>query len=167
MRKMIEAIETLARIGIGVAFGVLMMSVVIQLAARGGWIPVQIWTEEAARFCLLYIAALGAGLAFRSGDMVNVGLVSESAAGKRLRSAFALAAAAVRGAGRGRVVPDPAAVGMVLHLDRLASDLARARDPDGLDPCLGAGCVGRARTVCGVAGAGHADRGRRRPRNQA
>jgi len=81
MRVAISAIEGLARIGIGLAFGLLMLSVVVQLAARGGWIPVQIWTEEAARFCLLYIAAFGAGLAFRSGDMVNVDLISESLPG--------------------------------------------------------------------------------------
>lgn len=78
MNKAIAGIEAIARIGIGVAFGLLMISVVAQLAARGGWIPVQIWTEEAARFCLLYIAGFGAGLAFRSGDIVNVDLVSES-----------------------------------------------------------------------------------------
>lgn len=81
MRKLTGWIEGFARLGIGLAFSLLMLSVVLQLAARGGWIPVMIWTEEAARFCLLYIAAFGAGLAFRSGDLVNVDLVSESLPG--------------------------------------------------------------------------------------
>jgi hypothetical protein len=79
----------------GCRFGLLMLAVVLQLLGRSGWIAAPIWTEELSRFCLLYLAAFGAGLAFRSGDMVNVDLISEALPGPwpwRLR----LLSAAVR-----------------------------------------------------------------------
>lgn len=78
MRRLINALELSARLGVGLSFGLLMLSVLVQLVGRSGWIAAPIWTEEAARFCLLYLAAFGGGLALRSGDMVNVDLVSES-----------------------------------------------------------------------------------------
>lgn len=78
MRSLIRATDLIARTGAGIAFALLMLSVLIQLAGRGGWIPAQIWTEESARFCLLYLAAFGVGPALRSGDLVNVDLFSES-----------------------------------------------------------------------------------------
>lgn len=78
MRKMTGALEAIARLGTGLSFGVLMVAVLLQLFGRSGWITALVWTEELARFCLLYMAAFGAGLALRSGDMVNVDLISES-----------------------------------------------------------------------------------------
>lgn len=77
MRHLIRISEAVARAGAGIAFALLMVSVIVQLVGRSGWIPAQIWTEEAARFCLLYLAAFGVGPALRSGDLVNVDLVSE------------------------------------------------------------------------------------------
>ena len=81
MQSLAAVLVRVARLGTGLSFAVLMLSVVVQLAGRGGWMPVQVWTEEAARFALLFLAAFGAGLAFRSGDMVNVDLVCESLPG--------------------------------------------------------------------------------------
>lgn len=81
MRKLIAGLEGLARLGTGLSFGLLMLAVVLQLLGRSGWVAAPIWTEELSRFCLLYLAAFGAGLAFRSGDMVNVDLVSEALPG--------------------------------------------------------------------------------------
>ena len=78
MRKLIDGLEIAARAGVGLSFGLLILSVLAQLLGRSGWIAAPIWTEEAARYCLLFLAAFGAGLALRSGDMVNVDLVSES-----------------------------------------------------------------------------------------
>jgi TRAP-type transport system small permease protein len=78
MDRLTGALVAVARLGTGLAFAGLIVSVVVQLLGRGGMIPAAIWTEEAARFCLLWLAAFGAGLAFRSGDMVNVDLVSEA-----------------------------------------------------------------------------------------
>lgn len=78
MRKLIAGLEGFARLGVGLSFGLLMLAVLVQLVGRSGWMPAPIWTEELSRFCLLYLAAFGAGLALRSGDMVNVDLVSEA-----------------------------------------------------------------------------------------
>lgn len=74
-------LEAIARLGVGLSFGMLMLAVLVQLVGRSGWITAPIWTEELSRFCLLYLAAFGAGLALRSGDMVNVDLISESLPG--------------------------------------------------------------------------------------
>ena len=71
---------TLCRAGILLAFGALILSVLIQVLGRTfGSSPV--WTEELTRFALLYIAAFGAGLSLRSGDLVNVDIVCESLRG--------------------------------------------------------------------------------------
>lgn len=78
MRKLTAGVDFAARLGLGLTFCILMLSVLVQLLGRSGWMAAPIWTEEAARFCLLYMAAFGAGLALRSGDLVNVDLVSES-----------------------------------------------------------------------------------------
>lgn len=77
MRKLAAGLEAFARLGVGLSFGLLMVAVILQLLGRSGWITAPIWTEELSRFCLLFLAAFGAGLALRTGDMVNVDLVSE------------------------------------------------------------------------------------------
>jgi TRAP-type C4-dicarboxylate transport system permease small subunit len=60
----------------GIAFAVLIAAVLIQVAGRAlGRSPV--WTEELTRFALLYLAAIGAGLALRTGDLVNVDVFTE------------------------------------------------------------------------------------------
>ncbi|CTQ33168.1 TRAP transporter small permease [Jannaschia rubra] len=62
---------------LGFAFLVLIGAVLLQVAGRfGGNSPV--WTEEMSRFALLYLAALGAGLSLRSGELVNVDVIIES-----------------------------------------------------------------------------------------
>ncbi len=73
---------TLARIGTGAAFLVIIAAVVVQLLGRSGVIPTVIWTEELTRFALLWLTAFGAGLGLRSGALVNVDLVSESLPGR-------------------------------------------------------------------------------------
>lgn len=76
----------------GIAFAVLMASVLIQVVGRLiGNSPV--WTEELTRFALLFLAAFGAGLSFRSGDLVNVDIICEALPGRwpwrlRLFAAF-------------------------------------------------------------------------------
>lgn len=72
-----DAVVALFRVLVGIAFLVLIGSVLLQVAGRfGGNSPV--WTEELSRFALLYLAAIGAGLAMRTGELVNVDVVSES-----------------------------------------------------------------------------------------
>jgi len=93
--RFIQTVVLLARIGVGISFSVLIAAVLIQVIGRTvGNSPV--WTEELTRFALLYLVAFGAGLSFRTGDMVNVDVVCEQLPGRwpwRLR----LVAAAVTG----------------------------------------------------------------------
>ena len=79
--RLIEAVILLARLGAALAFAVLMTSVLIQVVGRlNGSSPV--WTEELTRYALLYMIAFGAGVAFRTGDLVNVDVISESLPGR-------------------------------------------------------------------------------------
>ena len=78
--RLIQIVVILARIGAGLAFAVLMAAVLIQVVGRlSDSSPV--WTEELTRYALLYMIAFGAGLAFRTGDLVNVDAISESLPG--------------------------------------------------------------------------------------
>ncbi|HMR59668.1 TRAP transporter small permease subunit [Amaricoccus sp.] len=84
-----------SRIAVGIAFAVLCASVIIQVLGRS-FAASPVWTEELTRFALLYLAAFGAGLSYRSGDLVNVDLVCEALPGRwpwvlRLVSAIATA----------------------------------------------------------------------------
>lgn len=84
-----------SRIAVGIAFAVLCASVIIQVLGRS-FTASPVWTEELTRFALLYLAAFGAGLSYRSGDLVNVDLVCEALPGRwpwvlRLVSAIATA----------------------------------------------------------------------------
>lgn len=80
VEKLIHVVILLARIGAGLAFAILMGAVLLQVIGRlTGYSPV--WTEELTRYALLYMVALGAGLAFRTGDLVNVDVISESLPG--------------------------------------------------------------------------------------
>lgn len=70
-----------ARAGAGLSFAVLIGVVLIQVVGRTvGSSPV--WTEELTRFALLYLAAFGAGLSLRTGDLVNVDVICESLPGR-------------------------------------------------------------------------------------
>lgn len=89
--RFIQAIVALARLGVGVSFSVLIAAVLIQVVGRTiGSSPV--WTEELTRFALLFLVAFGAGLAFRTGDMVNVDVVCEALPGRWPRALRLLAA---------------------------------------------------------------------------
>jgi TRAP-type C4-dicarboxylate transport system permease small subunit len=92
-------LRTLARIGAGCSFLVLICAVLLQVWGRTFGAS-YVWTEELTRFALLYLIAFGAGLSFRSGDMVNVDVIADNLPGRlpwvmRLASAvitFGLAA---------------------------------------------------------------------------
>ena len=78
--RLIQIIVVLVRIGAGLAFAVLMAAVLLQVVGRlSDSSPV--WTEELTRYALLYMIAFGAGLAFRTGDLVNVDAISETLPG--------------------------------------------------------------------------------------
>ncbi len=96
VERFTRVIIALARLGAGIAFAVLIATVLIQVAGRlTGSSPV--WTEELTRFALLYMVGFGAGLAFRTGDLVNVDVVCESLP-RPAPWALRLLAAAVTGA---------------------------------------------------------------------
>jgi TRAP-type C4-dicarboxylate transport system permease small subunit len=78
---LIHPIVFLARLGVGLSFAVLIVAVLTQVVGRLiGASPV--WTEELTRFALLFAVAFGAGLAFRTGDLVNVDVICESLPGR-------------------------------------------------------------------------------------
>lgn len=77
MLKLENLLVFVFRLFIGVAFVVLIGAVLMQVVGRLiNNSP--IWTEELTRFSLLYVAAIGAGLSFRSGDLVNVDVFCEA-----------------------------------------------------------------------------------------
>lgn len=77
-----EGLAALCRIAVGLAFAVMIGAVLIQVLGRSGIGMAPVWTEELTRFGLLFLAAFGAGLAFRTGDLVNVDLVSAALPGR-------------------------------------------------------------------------------------
>ncbi len=79
--RITKIIVWLCRLGLGFSFAILIVTVLIQVIGRTvGFSPV--WTEELTRFALLYLAAFGAGLALRSGDLVNVDVICEVLPGR-------------------------------------------------------------------------------------
>lgn len=81
MLRVEKTIVMIAKIGVGISFAVLIGAVLTQVLGRTfGSSPV--WTEELTRFAMLFTVAFGAGLALRSGDMVNVDIVCESLPGR-------------------------------------------------------------------------------------
>lgn len=82
MSQLFKGIEGLCRLMILAVFLLLAGSVLLQVFARTFLPSAPVWTEELTRFCLIYIGALGAGMALRSGDLVNVDLLCESLPGR-------------------------------------------------------------------------------------
>ena len=80
-------VEKVCRIGVGIAFSVLIFTVLYQVVGRTIGAS-SVWTEELTRYALLYVAAFGVGLSLVSGDLVNVDVVCEFLPGewpRRLR----------------------------------------------------------------------------------
>lgn len=82
MNIIFRSLEGLCKLLLLVSFLLLSASVLIQVFSRTLLTTSPVWTEELTRFCLIYMGALGAGLALRSGDMVNVDLMCESLPGR-------------------------------------------------------------------------------------
>ena len=97
MKALADLLEKVFRVAIGIAFAVLIVAVSVQVLGRSVFNDSPVWTEELTRFSLLYLAALGAGLSYRNGDLVNVDIVCDALPGKlprllRLLTALATAA---------------------------------------------------------------------------
>jgi TRAP-type C4-dicarboxylate transport system permease small subunit len=76
MRKTFAALLSgalaLCRYGTLAAFGVLIAVVVLQVLGRVPGFPSPAWTEEVARFALVYLVAFSCGIAVLRGELVNV-----------------------------------------------------------------------------------------------
>ena len=84
---------SICRIGTGTAFCVLIATVLIQVFSRTFLTSSPVWTEELTRHSLLFLAAFGAGLSFRNGEMVNVDMVCEMQSPRVQRILMFIAAA--------------------------------------------------------------------------
>lgn len=94
MTKVQDAIVALCRFGTGLGFTVLIFAVVTQVLGRSVFASSPPWTEELTRYAMLWTIACAAGLSFRTGDLVNVDILSEALPGRwpwllRLTSALA------------------------------------------------------------------------------
>jgi TRAP-type C4-dicarboxylate transport system permease small subunit len=68
LRRLVEAYATLLRILLGVSVLILLFPVTLQIISRfSALIPHYIWTEEMARFGLVWMVMIGAMLAVREG----------------------------------------------------------------------------------------------------
>ena len=92
----IHLVTRLAQWGTGLSFAVLIVAVLVQVTGRLTGIAF-VWTEELTRYALLFMVAFGAGLSFRSGDLVNVDVVCESLPGRAPWSLRLIAALATSG----------------------------------------------------------------------
>ncbi len=81
VEKLIALVTVLARLGTGLSFAVLIGVVTIQVVGRFTD-AAPVWTEELTRYALLFTVAFGAGLALRTGDLVNVDVICESLPGR-------------------------------------------------------------------------------------
>lgn len=69
---LVAAALALCRVGTLLAFLVLIGVVGIQIAGRLPGLPSPAWTEEVARFALVYLVGFCCGIALLQGDLVNV-----------------------------------------------------------------------------------------------
>lgn len=74
--KSLDRLHAALRVAVGACFAVLIGAVILQVVSRLTLPNPPVWTEELSRFCLLFCAALGGGLALRSGELVGVDLVT-------------------------------------------------------------------------------------------
>lgn len=96
MAKFQTALVALCRVGTGIGFLVLIVAVLTQVLGRAVFSSSPPWTEELTRYAMLWTIACAGGLSFRSGDLVNVDILSEALPGRwpwvlRLTSALATA----------------------------------------------------------------------------
>jgi TRAP-type C4-dicarboxylate transport system permease small subunit len=71
---LVSAALTICRYGTLAAFGVLIAVVTVQVLGRLPGFPSPAWTEEVARFALVYLVAFSCGIAVLRSELVNVDL---------------------------------------------------------------------------------------------
>jgi TRAP-type C4-dicarboxylate transport system permease small subunit len=68
-------VERISKCLIFASFCVLIFAVLVQVAGRFQFLHSPVWTEELARFALLYLVAFGVGLSLLRGELVNVDII--------------------------------------------------------------------------------------------
>lgn len=68
------AVRAVCRYGTLASFAVLIAVVLLQVMGRIPGFPAPAWTEEVARFALVYLVAFSCGLAVLRGELINVDL---------------------------------------------------------------------------------------------
>lgn len=96
MQRLSDILVAVCRVGTAIAFLVLIGTVLTQVIGRSVVNSSPPWTEELTRYSMLWMIACAAGLSFRSGDLVNVDILSDALPGRwpwlmRLVSALATA----------------------------------------------------------------------------
>ncbi|TQF84478.1 TRAP transporter small permease [Elioraea sp. Yellowstone] len=76
MLSLLGRFHAALRAAVGACFTVLLAAVLLQVVSRLALPNPPVWTEELSRFCLIFAAALGGGLALRSGELVGVDVVT-------------------------------------------------------------------------------------------
>ena len=76
--RVLDGIHVVLRVLLSAVFCVLLAAVVVQVVSRLTLPRPPVWTEELSRFALLFSAAVGAGLSLRTGDLVNVDVVTSA-----------------------------------------------------------------------------------------
>ncbi|WP_207477639.1 TRAP transporter small permease [Arenibaculum pallidiluteum] len=71
---LVAVVGAICRYGTLAAFAVLVAVVTLQVLGRIPGFPSPSWTEEVARFALVYLVAFSCGLALLRGELVNVDL---------------------------------------------------------------------------------------------
>ncbi|WP_043838601.1 TRAP transporter small permease [Muricoccus aerilatus] len=74
LAAILAAVRAVCRAGTLVAFAFLIGVVTVQVLGRIPGFPAYSWTEEIARFALVYLVGFSCGLALLRGEMVNVDL---------------------------------------------------------------------------------------------
>ena len=82
MTRINSAFIAICRFGTGFGFLVLIVAVLTQVVGRSILNSSAPWTEELTRYAMLWTIAFGAGLSFRSGDLVNVDILCEALPGR-------------------------------------------------------------------------------------
>jgi TRAP-type C4-dicarboxylate transport system permease small subunit len=73
MRRILRGYFKILQVVVTVLMGLMIIPVTLQIVSRyTGIIPRYIWTEEAARFCFIWIILLGATIAVREGTHFEV-----------------------------------------------------------------------------------------------
>ena len=74
LHGLIGVVRRICQVGTICAFAVLSIVTMLQVIGRIPWFDAPVYTEEVARFALVYLVAFSCGLAALRGELVNVDL---------------------------------------------------------------------------------------------